>query len=73
MKLAPVFFASFALLSAADAFAADSSEKIPAPVLELRAAGTLPPAAVTVVKTSPIPAPTVEIMPSDQTTKGYNN
>ena len=72
MKFAPVFLASFALLSAADAFARDSSEKIPAPVLELRPAGTLP-TAVAVVKSSPIPAPTVEVVPQAQATSSYEN
>jgi len=65
MKLAPAFLVSIALLSGANAFARDSSEKIPAPTIELRPAGTLP-TTEAVVKTSPIPAPTVEVVPQGQ-------
>lgn len=53
---------SLALSASFAADARDTSEKIPAPTLQLRAAGTLPQPQQIVVS-SPIPAPKVEVVP----------
>ncbi len=73
MKTAQILLAGAALIALGNVYAADSSERIPAPVVQLRAAGTLPNSNEAVVKSSPIPAPTVQVVPvASAESQGYS-
>jgi hypothetical protein len=75
MKLMNLVAAGVFVMAAGSAFAADSAEQIPAPTIEMRAAGAVP-TPIPVVTSSAIPSPTIELVPqasASSTTSTYQN
>jgi len=65
MKLINLIATGVLVTSAGSAFATDSAEQIPAPTIEMRAAGAAP-TPIPVVTSSAIPSPTIELVPQAQ-------
>jgi len=72
MKLMNLVATGMLVTVAGTAFAESTAEQIPAPTIEMRAAGAAP-TPIPVVTSSAIPSPTIELVPQAGTSPTYQN